>query len=154
MGPGPSTSGTGKAQWVWSWPQQNITVINGAVHQCGESERINCSLLSGTQDLSAVSCSHPDGSGCHIVFDAPRFDDGERMEYDYDIIRAIIQWPETKENINIAHERGRRLLTSSPGYKQCIIAFTGFFFFHGSSMRRMPLRHVSMFDELCSADAL
>jgi hypothetical protein len=55
-----------------------------------------------------------------------------------------------KEKGNFSHER---LLTSSPGYEQCIIALTGFFFF-GSGMRGAPLRHVEMCEELCGADAL
>jgi hypothetical protein len=34
------------------------------------------------------------------------------------------------------------------------MAVMGIFFFHGTRKRGMPLRHVSMFEELCGADAL
>ena len=48
-------------------------------------------IINGTQDINTISCSHPDGSGCKVIFvDTPGFDDSQRTGYD--IPTYIANW--------------------------------------------------------------
>ena len=65
--------------------------INVATGQ--PSTTIGHDLESCTQDVQAVSCSHPDGSGRNVVFvDTPGFNDSGRT--DYDVLKSIAKWLE------------------------------------------------------------
>jgi hypothetical protein len=61
------------------------------VATANHSTNIGRDLESCAQDIHAISCPHPDGSGRNVVFlDTSGFDNSETT--DYDILRAIALW--------------------------------------------------------------
>ncbi|KAG6851167.1 hypothetical protein H0H93_015177 [Arthromyces matolae] len=93
-------------------------------------------LASCTQEVQAINCRHPDGSGRNIIFvDTPGFDDTEKS--DFQILEQIASWMKAT-------------------YQEQV-TLTGLLFFHRITdvrMRGTPLRNLTMFEALCGKDAL
>ncbi|KAG5638660.1 hypothetical protein H0H81_011212 [Sphagnurus paluster] len=108
--------------------------INAATGQ--NSVLVGDELESCTQDVEAVTCPHPDGSGRNVIFvDTPGFDDTQIT--DYVVLQRIANW--MKET-----------------YQEKTF-LNGLLFFHritDTRMRGTPLRNLTMFEALCGKDAL
>ncbi|KAG1731474.1 TKL/TKL-ccin protein kinase [Suillus paluster] len=113
------STGTGKSSFI------NVATRS-------ERARVGHDMESCTQDITAFTYPHPDGSGRDVVFvDTPSFEDS--MRADHEILNIIAEC-----------------------YKEHII-LSGILFFQRiteSRMRGTPLRTLAVFKELCGTNAL